>query len=358
MRRTKKALSLFFALALTFSLLTACTQPQESSEPTPEQVTFIDSAGRAVEVDSAIERVAPSGTMAQIMLYTLCPEKLVGLGAPFSEEQALYIDDVYVNLPVFGVFYGKNANLNVESLMAADPQVIIDIGDVKDSTVEDMDALQEQTGIPTVFIESTLTKSAMAYRQLGTLLGCEDRAEELATYCETTLQTTEDIIATIPAEDRYTVYYGDGVTGLEAVSAGTIHSEILDVLGLTNVCDLGNTKNTEISIEDLLSWNPDIIILVTPEAYEEALTSPLWAELDAVKNGRVYQTPAAPYNWSGRPPAVNRFLGIRWLSNLVYPELFDYDMVEEGQTFYILFYHYDLTEEEAKELLATSTFAS
>lgn len=356
MQRTKQQFSLFLALMLFLSSFTACAQ--NSNKPTPEATTFIDSAGRTVEVSATIERVAPSGTMAQIMLYTLCPEKLVGLGTPFSEEQALYMDDTYTTLPVFGVFYGKNANLNLESLMAADPQVIIDIGNVKSSTAEDMNALQEQTGIPTVFIESTLTESATAYRKLGVLLGCEERAEELATYCETTLQTTEESVATIASENRYTVYYGDGLTGLEAVSANTIHSEILDVLGLTNICDLGNTQNTEISIEDLLSWNPDIIILVTPEAYENAMTSPLWAELDAVKNGRVYQTPTAPYNWSGRPPAVNRFLGILWLGNLIYPDLFDYNMVEEAQLFYNLFYHYNLTEEEAEALMENSTFAA
>ena len=55
------------------------------------------------------------------------------------------------------------------------------------------------------------------------------------------------------------------------------------------------------------------------------------------------------------PPSVNRVLGIWWLGNLLYPELYDYDMVQVAQEYYRLFWHYDLTAEEAERMLSHST---
>ena len=55
------------------------------------------------------------------------------------------------------------------------------------------------------------------------------------------------------------------------------------------------------------------------------------------------------------PPSINRVLGIYWLGNLLYPELYDYDMVEKAQEFYRLFWHCELSAEEAEQLLARST---
>ena len=79
------------------------------------------------------------------------------------------------------------------------------------------------------------------------------------------------------------------------------------------------------------------------------------AALTAVQNGRYYEIPGLPYDWMSSPPSVNRVLGIWWLGNLLYPELYDYDMVQVAQEYYGLFWHYDLTEEEARQMLSRST---
>ncbi|NLW07967.1 MAG: ABC transporter substrate-binding protein, partial [Clostridia bacterium] len=47
----------------------------------------------------------------------------------------------------------------------------------------------------------------------------------------------------------------------------------------------------------------------------------------------------------------NRILGIKWLGNLLYPEIYGYDMTKETREFYKLFYHYDLSDEELTSLL-------
>ena len=116
-----------------------------------------DSAGREVEIPSEITKIAPSGPLAQIVLYTVSPDKLAGLAADFSNEAKQYIDEKYWGLPKFGQFYGKNASLNMEALIAEAPDVIIDIGEAKKTVKEDMDALQEQLSIPVIFVAEILT---------------------------------------------------------------------------------------------------------------------------------------------------------------------------------------------------------
>ena len=106
-----------------------------------EQVKFTDSTGREVEIPKNIDRIAPSGPLAQVVLYTLCPDKLVGLAAEMKDSQTEFIDEKYRSLPVFGNFYGDT--LNMEAIMSAKPQVVIDIGEMKPTAKEDMKGVQD-----------------------------------------------------------------------------------------------------------------------------------------------------------------------------------------------------------------------
>ena len=111
---------------------------------------------------------------------------------------------------------------------------------------------------------------------------------------------------------------------------------------------------TTVSLEEVYAVQPDVILLSTGGPYD-TLTQGEWAGLTAVQNGRYYEIPGLPYDWMSSPPSVNRVLGIWWLGNLLYPELYDYDMAQVAQEYYRLFWHYDLTEEEARQMLSRST---
>ena len=76
------------------------------------------------------------------------------------------------------------------------------------------------------------------------------------------------------------------------------------------------------------------MLILSPDAnYDEIFDDPMWQTVSAVQTGRVYEVPGEPYPWLGRPPSVQRVLGLKWLGNLLYPELFDDDMIEETQRF-------------------------
>lgn len=358
----KKQITLALALAMTLSLA-ACTPkptqpsltpaPVVSDTPTPsptapaaETISFTDSAGRMVEIPADITRIAPSGPLAQMVLFALAPEKFVCLASDWSKETEQYIDTAYYNIPVLGQLYGTSSGeMNIESLAAADPQIIIDIGEPKKTVVEDMDAITAQSGIPSVHIDAATATMGDAYRTLGKLLGMEERAEELATYCEEVYADTLALMETV-GDNRRGVIYCLGDKGTNVVAQTAYHAEVLDLM--TNnaaVLDEVSSKGTgnEVDMEQLLLWNPEIILFAPESVYDTVKNDPAWQELSAISGGKYYQVPFGPYNWLGFPPSVNRYAGMLWLGTLLYPEYVDYDLYEEIARYYKLFYHCDLT---------------
>lgn len=358
----KKILNLcimFLCISCLAVFLVGCTSTETEAESETATVVINDSAGREVEIPKDIQRIAPSGPLSQIVLYTAAPDKLVGWSSNLTDAQKSYFPDKYRGLPVFGQFYGKNVSLNLEALIAADPQVLFDIGEAKDTIAEDMDTIQEQTGIPAVFIQADLDNMAEAYRTLGKILNVDESANAQADYIEETLTRVDEIAAAIAEEDKVGVYFGTDETGLNANAKGSFHAQVLDRVGVENVTVVEEVSNTgggnAINMEQLLKFDPDMIILDNSNCYESIATDNLWRDVRAVQNDNYYSIPVEPYNWVSDPPSVNCILGLKWLGNLAYPDLYRYDLVKEAQEFYQLFYHYDLTEQEAKDLLKNST---
>lgn len=352
----KKAFSILLSICLLFCFFSACGQ--QAAEELQATTAFTDSAGRTVTVPENITMIAPSGSVSQMILMTLVPERLVGLSSMPDASQLLYFPDYIANLPVFGQFYGSKANINMEALIAAQPQIIIDLGDFKDGIADDMDAVQNQTGIPTVFIDANLENLPTAYRMLGSLLSVEERAEELASYIEETIAYAAQKSAQILPEDRKTVLYGTGASGLSCNARGSSQADVIELVGAINVVEPESNSHhyggTELDLEQVYALDPGVILFSADGPYDDLQNSE-WSELFAVKYGTFYEVPALPYSWMSMPPSVNRVIGIWWLGNLLYPDIFDYDMVEKAQEFYKLFWNYDLSDEEAAELLSRST---
>ncbi|MFO1444497.1 ABC transporter substrate-binding protein [Bacillus sp. Bva_UNVM-123] len=375
MKYFKRISGLLFALMLIFSSLAGCNQNKAGNEPQGEKEEvevvqeetqkeepaiqmFTDSTGREVEIPTNITKIAPSGPLAQMVLYAVAPEKLIGWARKPSGDSEKYFNKEILDLPTFGMFYGDTFNL--EALIAAKPDVIIDIGEAKKTVKEDMDEIQKTTGIPTIFVEAKLDTIPEAFKTLGALLSEEEYGNTLAAYSEEAIKAAKDFVTAKPENEWVKIFYGIGESGLNTNGKGSFHAEIFDFVGLDNVAVLDQAASkgggNEVSMEQLLLWQPDVIIFEPNSMYEKALAGDaLWKDLKAVQEGKVYEVPVGPYNWLGFPPSINRILGIKWLGNLFYPEQFDYDMLKETKEFYQLFYHYELTDEEATKLLSRST---
>lgn len=357
MKKWKKILACLLIVSMVAGL-TACaggsgdgSEGKASSEGSGT-VVFTDDAGREVELPANITRVAPSGMISQVILYSLCPDLLCGLAMKFPYYSLEY-GDLCEDLPVFGQLYGTG-DLNMEALMSAAPDVLIDMGEKKETLKEDLDAVQEQMGIPVIFVEATLTTMPEAYRTLGELGLAADQAESLAKYCEETLAYADEQAAQIPDEERKTVYLAMDNDGLMTTIENSIHADVLEKTGARNVvtADALSGRAGNVSFEQILLWQPDYILAESYQVYDIICESELWQELEAVQNGRVYVIPFNPYSFMNSPPSVNRMIGIWWLGHLLYPELYPDQKEDKVKEFYDMFYHMEMDDAGCAEILS------
>ena len=321
-----------------------------------DAVSFTDSSGRTVELPATIDRVAVTGPISQMAMLTLAPEKLVGLSNELSEAEKKYVGD-YAGLDVLGQIYGGKGDFNKEAVANANPQVIIDIGEAKKSIVEDLDAIQFAIGVPCVHIEATLDTYDDAFMQLGALLGVQDRATELAKYCNSAYAKTKTAIDSVPADQRVKVAYLLGDAGLNAMAKGSFQGTVVDMVA-DNLAQFdqpgGSGLGTETSFEQIALWDPEMIIFGPDSVYDSVADDPTWQTLTAVQKGNYYAVPGEPYNWISSPPGINQFLGMQWFAHLCYPDKFDDSIADVAKGYYKTFYGYDLSDEACEALIAKS----
>ena len=325
------------------------------TEAPREDFVFTDDCGREVTIPGEVTRVVPSGPLAQIILFAIAPEMFVGLAAEWYDSARGIIADEYFDLPYFGQLYGS-ANLNVEELALADPQLIVDIGEAKSSIVEDLDTLQNQTQIPTVYVSATLETMPQTYRTLGKILGKEEKGEELAQFCERIYSRTMSIMDQV-GDNKVKGLYVLGEEGLNVLANSSYHAELIDML-MDNLAVVDNPagKGTgnSVDMEQIAIWNPDFIAFAPGSIYSTVAEKDTWKEISAIANGNYIEVPDAPHNWMGTPPAVQRYLGMIWLTAVLYPEYCDYDVKADVVEYYKLFYGCELTDAQYEELTANA----
>ncbi len=292
--------------------------------------TVSDAAGRTVPVPAKVSRVFPAGPPAAILLYTLAPDLLIGWPRANRPEECAYMLPEICTRPEVGRITGRGNTANLETVLALKPDLILDVGSTSATFVSLADRVQEQTGIAYALLDGRFAGIAGTYRSLGELIGRPEDAEKLARYTEDTLKTILSRVEPVAASERPRVYYARGPRGL-ATGPG----------GLANV-----------SIEQILVWNPDVIVTIDQEFAATVRDDPSWASVKAVRENRVHLSPKMPFGWVDFPPSVNRLIGLWWLAKILYPERFPEDLRALTQDFYSRFYHVAPTAAQIDHVLA------
>jgi iron complex transport system substrate-binding protein len=324
-----------------------------AAAPAADTRHVADSAGRRAELPARVERVYAAGGPANVFLYTLAPEKMLGWNRPVSPEERAFIPARFADLPTLGRLTGRGNTANVEVVLAARPDLIFDYGSLTATYRSLADRMQRQAGVPYLLFDGSLSAIPGVYALVGDVLGAGDRGRELGRYAERVLAETDRRVARVPAAQRPRVYYARGPKGLETAARGAINVESLERLGARNVAEqLGSAGVTAVSPEQVLAWDPEIIIAIDPAFAASVRTDPVWKSVRAVREGRVFLVPQAPFPWVDFPPSVNRLIGLKWLGRILYPDQFPEDLRQETRAFYTLFYHQAPTEAQLDALLA------
>ncbi|MGI5940594.1 MAG: ABC transporter substrate-binding protein [Thermoleophilia bacterium] len=339
---------------------TAQASSPTTAAATRTTVTITDQAGRQVNVPSPIKTVFCTSPMGTNLMYMLAPDMMIGWNITPTALEKKYIPEKYRSVVGLGGWFGKNTTGNVEEIIKRSPDIVLTLGELDEAAISEAERIQGLMNIPVVMVDGELTASGDSLRYIGKLLGTEERAEELADYCDSVLQEAQAAAQQIPEDKKVRVYYAEGMEGLNTDPEGSMHTEVLTLVGGANVAKVELNPGygmSPVSFEQVLNWNPEVILVASDPAeesnvYQQITTQSQWNTITAVKEGEVYQIPRGPFDWFDRPPSISRILGVRWLGNLLYPDLYKYDMKEEVKAFYKLFYHMDLTDAQLDELMA------
>jgi iron complex transport system substrate-binding protein len=310
-----------------------------------------DSVGRAITITDKVERVFAAGPPAAILLYTFAPELLLGWTRSLEPTQCEFLGAGACDKPEVGRLTGRGNTTNLEVLLKLKPDLVLDVGTVNDTYISLADKVQEQTGIPYALLDGRFDAAAAIYRKLGELTKRPREAEEFARYADRIVATVKGRVDKIPAANQPRVYYARGPRGLETGLGGSINVETMEFLGARNVAAERRGGMATVSFEQVLAWNPDVIITIEPAFAAGVRSDPVWAPVKAVQTGRVYLSPTMPFGWVDFPPSVNRLIGLWWLGKVLYPDRFPENLRPITREFFQRFYHMTPTDAQIDRIL-------
>jgi iron complex transport system substrate-binding protein len=319
--------------------------------PTPAltQAQFVDDAGRTVRMPSRVERVFAAGAPAEVLLYTLVPDKLTGRNRLPDGDAIEFFPPAYRN-PVFIRQLPEVDNPAADAeLIALKPDVYVDYGTVHEDYVASIEAVQRRTRVAGILLSGALARIPETYRRLGPALGAAPRGERLASAADALLTKYRGALASSPLR----VYLACSADGFVPCVADESAGEPLAWLGAINVAGTRATApRRPLTIEEIKASAPHAIVLTGgPGAAARLRANPAWQAIDAVAAGRVYQYPALPYSWGPRPPSVNRLPGLIWLAHVLTGRAVDSTFAADVRAFFRDFYHLDLTDAQLQKLV-------
>ncbi len=308
--------------------------------------TIIDSAGRRVALPDRISRTFVAGPPASVLAYVLAPRTMVGWVRRPSPAEKQFLAAPMRDLPETGRLPGRGDTTNLERLVAARPDLVLDFGSVTGTYVSLADRVQSQTGIPYVLIDGRFASTEASLQLAAGVLGREPRGTALAAYAQATFAAVDRVLARVPADRRPRVYLARGPEGLETGGRGSLNTEIIERAGGVNVAEgpAGRGNIFSVSLEQIIAWDPDTVVTLDRSFFEGVAAKPGWDRVSAVARKRVHLAPSLPWGWIDAPPSLNRLIGLRWLLATFYPAEADLDLRAETRAFYDLFYGVKLDE--------------
>ncbi len=313
---------------------------------------YEDMLGTKIEIKK-VEKIHAATPTLLYSLYAIDKDKIAGLNFHFNEDEAKYIDEKIVNLPVLGGWFGQGRVPNSEMILQTKPDVILLSDSTKKMGEKKLKSSLGNIDVPLVYLKSnTLEELVLSFSYIGKLVDKEERAKELENYGNESLNLAKEIAKKVDKKPK--VYYAEGNNGLLTDCNTSIHSELINLASGDNVhkCQATNSFGKEaINFEQVLNYNPEIILVYEKEFYKNIYKDKKWQLIDAVKNKKVYFLPKGPFSWFDRPPSFMRLLGLKYVISILHPDLYELDIYEESKKFYKLFLDLDLNDSQIDDIL-------
>jgi len=337
--KIKKLISIVLVVMMMTTMLVGCSNTNTQEKSQPKEVTITDHAGREVKVTGNYEKIVSGYYISTSMLVSLgLNDKLVGIESK-AEKRPLYklAAKELLELPKVGTA----KDFDLEGCIALKPDLVI----LPKKLTEQAKTLSD-AGITVIVINPENEKLLKeSIEMVATATGTTEKAKKLLSYYDEQYAKLEKL--TKDSKEKPSVYLA-GTSDILTVASGKMYqNSVIEKAGGVNVAkDLTDDQWAKISYEQLLKYNPDMIVII-PEAEftkEDVLKDPQLANLNAVKNKAVYEMPSDFEAWDSPVPSC--VLGSMWLASIIDEEGYSFDdFKDDAASFYKEFYNVDIDKE-------------
>ena len=343
MKNSRKLISITLFLACLVGLLPGCANANKPG--TNNTRTVVDMSGRSVEVpekvNSYISLWVGSVTITLMLDHG---EHMVGC----SETAASYpmFDRACLNNK--DITYFTNEAITLEGILETGAEVVFYRG--KDNS--DLAEKLIKAGVAAIDVEfNTYDEMMDAIDIIADVMNTEyarETASKYRTYANEMIEKTQSVGNTI--QDRTSIIVIRDTSNLRAYGVNRFAGRWATLCGGDYALKEGDPDGyVNLTNEQLLEYDPDVIVFVIPGEAKKFVADPKWASLTAVKNGQVYENPSAIGTWSNHGSECVRQFG--WAMETLYPDYSDFDLIKEVKDFYKEFYAMELTDAEVTAVI-------
>ena len=342
-------------------------------EVSKDTITITDHADREVEVPAEINRivVADIYPMASVLTVFLgSAKKLVGIDPVcMSAAESGLLGELFPEILDADTSFMNGADLNVESLLALEPDVVF-----CSAGNSELISTLENAQIPAVGISPSKWDYDIleTYDQWTALLSQmfpenSNKSEEISAYSKEVYEQVQEMVKDIPQEEKKKVLFLFQYDDQQMVTSGKhfFGQFWCDAVGALNAAEEIEVDNSNavINMEQVYQWNPDVIIITnfTPtqpeDLYHNAVGGDDWSTVKAVQDKQVYKMPLGTYR--SYTPSADTPVTLYWMAKTVYPDLFpDLDITKEVKDYYQDLYQVSLTDDQIKRMYNPSSAAA
>ncbi len=305
-----------------------------------------DMGGDAVTLPARVERIATVGPIPVLNSLVFAvgegPRIVNGLGL-FAKKRRWSYQTVFApHLAALPTLQNADYTPNLEALLQLAPDAVLTMDRAN------AEALR-RAGLPAFYLAWRQPEDVKAaVRLLGQIFDKPQAAERYAARFDAILAGVAGKLRNkAPTRPRVLYFSPTTLTQPHLVAEWWIR-----IAGGDSVTDDGRSiESRSFTMEQLLAWDPDILIV---SGYEEAAAlkrETRFAGLKAVRNGRVLIAPCGAHTWGNR--TAEQPLTVLWAAKHFHPALFaDLDLVAETQRFYRDIFGATLSAAQVGEILA------
>ena len=353
----KKLLSLALALIMVIAMLASCTKPglnnptlEPDIDETPSNTTVFpltvkDQLGNEVTIEHVAERIVSGYYISSSTCIALgLKDKLVATEEKIDKRPIYKLAAPELIGTIGNV--GSAKAFDLEACIDAEPDLVI-----LPKKAKDYAATLAEMGIPAIVVNPESHEGLVGMITLiGRLTGAEEKAAALISYYDKVMKKVEELTANIADADKPTVYICGTSSYLTTAPKDMYQASVVTSAGGKNAGDsLEGDSWTDISYEQFIAMNPDVIIIPTnnmangqPDfTADEVLSDEQLKEVAAVKNGAVYNMPTGFEAWDS--PVPSGVLGMLWMTAKLHPEVYTMEeFAADAADFYKTFYGFDM----------------